>query len=302
MLLNYITWNVDPELFAIGKLSVRWYGALWATGIFLALIIVSRLYKHEKLPEAWIDKQFVYMVVGVIVGARLGHCLFYEWHLLEQPVRFLGITFNYGNPYLSKPWELLYIWRGGLASHGGAIGLMVAMYFSNKNITRKGFIWGFDRLVIGVAVAGACIRLGNLMNSEIYGGVTDLPWGFIFVRNGETLPKHPTQIYEMLYCLVTFAVIWWMYWKKSAYRRTGLIFGVFLIGIFLSRFLLEFIKENQEAFENSMTLNMGQWLSLPFVVWGFYLIFYYSRRHVQPIDQMDVAPKQSPHQSKPKKR
>ncbi|MFV0392654.1 MAG: prolipoprotein diacylglyceryl transferase [Paludibacteraceae bacterium] len=281
-MLSYITWNVNPEMFTIGPLTVRWYGALWATGILLALLIVGKLYKNEKLPEPWMDKQFIYMVVGVIVGARLGHCLFYEWHLLPQPVEILGITFKYGNPYLAKPWELLYIWQGGLASHGGALGLMVAMYFYNRKVTHKGFIWGFDRLVIGVCIAGACIRFGNLMNSEIYGGVTTMPWGFIFTRNGETEPKHPTQIYEMLYCLITFAVVWWMYWKKKAYLRTGLIFGVFLIGIFLSRFLLEFIKEDQEAFESYMTLNMGQWLSLPFIIWGIYLIFFYSKKHILP--------------------
>jgi prolipoprotein diacylglyceryl transferase len=228
-------------------------------------MLVSKLYKQEKLPEKWMDKQFIYVVVGAIVGARLGHCLFYEWHLLAQPVEILGITFKYGNPFLAKPWEMLYIWQGGLASHGGALGIMAAMYFYDKKVTHKGYIWGFDRLVIGVAIAGACIRLGNLMNSEIYGGVTNLPWGFIFVRDpqGDGLPHHPTQIYEML---------WWMYWKKQAYRRTGLIFGVFLIGIFGTRFLLEFIKLNQEAFESGMWLNMGQILSIPFIIWGIYLI------------------------------
>ncbi len=286
MLLNFITWDVNPEMFSLGPLTVRWYGALWATGILLALMLVNKLYKHEKLPESWMDKQFIYMVVGTIVGARLGHCLFYEWHLLPQPVEILGITFKYGNPFLAKPWEMLYVWQGGLSSHGGAFGIMTAMYFYDKKVTHKGYIWGFDRLVIGVAIAGACIRLGNLMNSEIYGGVTDLPWGFIFVRDpqGDGLPHHPTQIYEMLYCLITFAIIWWMYWKKQAYRRTGLIFGVFLIGIFGTRFLLEFIKLDQEAFESGMWLNMGQILSVPFIIWGIYLIIN-SKNRIQPIEE-----------------
>jgi len=281
MLLNYITWNVKPELFSVGELTVRWYGFLWAVGIFLALIIVQKLYKHEKLPETWIDKQFLYVVIGTIVGARLGHCFFYEWHLLPQPVEFLGITFKYGNPYLTQPWKLLFIWQGGLASHGGAIGILIAMYLYHKNVTHRGFIWGLDRLVIGAAVTGLCIRLGNLMNSEIYGSATTLPWGFIFVRDGQTEPMHPTQIYEMLYCLVTFLVCWWLYWKKEAYKRTGLIFGVFLLGIFGTRFLLEFIKLNQEAFEGGMILNMGQILSIPFIVWGVWLI-YDSKNHIQP--------------------
>ena len=272
MLLNYITWNVNPVFFSLGPLTVRWYGFLWAIGIFLALIIVQKLYKNEKLPEAWIDKQFFYVVIGTIVGARLGHCFFYEWHLLPQPVEFLGITFKYGNPYLSHPWKLLYIWQGGLASHGGAIGIIIAMYLYHRNVTHRGFIWGLDRLVIGAAATAFCIRLGNLMNSEIYGSATTLPWGFIFVRDGQTEPMHPTQIYEMLYCLVTFLVTWWLYWKKAAYKRTGLILGAFLLIVFGTRFLLEFIKLNQEAFESGMILNMGQILSIRFIVWGIWLI------------------------------
>jgi len=272
MILNFITWNVDPVFVHLGPLTIRWYGLLWALGIWLALVIVQKLFKHEKLPPQWIDKMFMYTVIGTIVGARLGHCFFYEWRLLPEPVTFLGITFEYGNHYLSHPWELLYIWRGGLASHGGAIGILIALYLFNKKVSHKGFVWGLDRLVIGAAITGACIRFGNLMNSEIYGSATSLPWGFIFVRDGQTQPMHPTQIYEMLYCLITFAIIWWLYWKKEAYKKNGLLFGVFLIGIFGSRFLLEFIKLDQEAFESGMLLNMGQILSIPFIIWGIWLI------------------------------
>lgn len=272
MLLNYITWNVDPVFIHLGPLTIRWYGLLWALGIWATLMIVQRLFKNEKLSEVWLDKLFIYTVVGTIIGARLGHCFFYEWRLLPEPVTFLGITFKYGNYYLSHPWELLYIWQGGLASHGGAIGILTAMFLFNKNVSKKGIIWIFDRLLIGVAICGACIRLGNLMNSEIYGNATSLPWGFIFVRAGETQPMHPTQIYEIIYCLITFAIIWWLYWKKEAYKKPGLIFGVFQIGIFGSRFLLEFIKQDQEAFESSLFLNMGQVLSIPFIVWGIWLI------------------------------
>ena len=255
MFLNYITWNVDPVLVHLGPLAIRWYGLLWAIGIYATLLIVQKLFKHEGLPEAWLDKLFMYTVIGTILGARIGHCLFYEWDYFSQ-----------------HPLEILYIWHGGLASHGGAIGILIAMYFFNKNVSKKGYIWIFDRLVIGVAICGFAIRFGNLMNSEIYGSATTLPWGFIFVRNKETLPMHPTQIYEMLYCLITFAVVWWLYWKKEAYKKNGLIFGVFLIGIFGSRFALEFIKNSQEAFEVDMLLNMGQILSLPFIAWGIWLI------------------------------
>lgn len=255
-MLQYITWDVAPELFSIGSLTVRWYGLLWALGIWLALIITQKLFKHEQLPEKWLDKLFIYTVAGTVIGARLGHCLFY-------------------NPeyYLSRPWEILYVWQGGLASHGAAFGIIVSNYLYHRNVAKRGVIWVFDRIVIGVALAGAMIRLGNLMNSEIYGGPTTLPWGFIFVRDGQTMPMHPTQIYEIIYCLVTFGVTWWLYWKKDAYKRTGLLFGVFLIGIFFSRFLIEFIKNDQESFESGMLLNMGQILSIPFILWGIWLIY-----------------------------
>lgn len=272
MLLNYITWDVNPEIFRIGAIAVRWYGLFWAIGIYATLLITTKIFKYEKLPEAWVDKLFIYTVLGAILGARLGHCFFYEWKLVAEPITFFGITFNYENHYLSHPWELLYIWRGGLASHGGAIGILIAMILFNKNVSKKGINWIFDRLLIGVCLCGASIRFGNLMNSEIYGSATSLPWGFIFVRTGETQPMHPTQIYEMIYCLVTFAIMWFMYWKKEAYKKNGLLFGIFLIGVFGSRFVLEFIKNNQEAFESGLPLNMGQWLSLPFIVWGIWLL------------------------------
>jgi len=272
MLLNYITWNVNPEIFRIGAIAVRWYGLFWAIGIYATLLITTKIFKHEKLPEAWVDKLFIYTVLGAILGSRLGHCFFYEWKLVADPITFLGITFKYENHYLTHPWELLYIWRGGLASHGGAIGILIAMILFNKNVSKKGINWIFDRLLIGVCLCGAAIRFGNLMNSEIYGDATSLPWGFIFIRTGETQPMHPTQIYEILYCLVTFAIMWFMYWKKEAYKKNGLLFGIFLIGVFGSRFVLEFIKNNQEAFESGLPLNMGQWLSIPFIVWGIWLL------------------------------
>lgn len=273
MIINAITWNVNPELFSIGSLTVRWYGLMWALGIWLCLVIVQKIFQKEKHPEKWVDKLFIYTVIGTVVGARLGHCFFYEWTLLDEPITFLGITFKYTNRYLTHPWELLAIWKGGLASHGGAIGILISTYLYDKKVSKKGMIWVLDRLVIGAAVTGAMIRLGNLMNSEIYGSPTDMPWGFIFVRAGETQPMHPTQIYEMLYCLVTFAVIYWLYYKKDASQKTGLIYGIFLLGIFGTRFLLEFIKLDQEQFEAGMFLNMGQILSIPFIAWGIWLVY-----------------------------
>jgi prolipoprotein diacylglyceryl transferase len=265
MFLNYIIWDVSPKIFSLGPITVYWYGLLWAIAILLGWYIVDRIFKHEGCPENWSEKIFIYGAIGLVIGARLGHCLFYG----------ANGDFFY---YYKHPFEILKIWEGGLASHGGAVGLLIAMYLYNKYVTKKSYIWVLDRLVIGVAIGGALIRFGNLMNSEIFGGPTTLPWGFEFVRSEEWqkigLPCHPTQIYEMIYCLVTFAVCMWLYWKKEAYKKQGLIFGVFLIGIFLTRFLLEFIKNNQEDFEANMILNMGQILSLPFIIWGTYLIIH----------------------------
>lgn len=286
MFLASVVWTVDPIAFHLGSLEIRWYGLLWALGLGLALLIQEKLYKHEKLPADWTDKLFFYMTIGVIVGARLGHCFFYEWYEtssqvahfygIDKPVHFLGMTFNYRNPYIENPFKLLKIWEGGLSSHGGAFGLIFMAWLLSKRHFKTGLVWIFDRLMIGICICGACIRLGNLMNSEIYGNPTSMPWGFQFNGDideaGNPIFSHPTQIYEILYCLITFAVCWWLYWKRNAYEYNGLIFGVSLIGIFFTRFMLEFIKLDQEAFEAGHLLNMGQILSIPFVIWGIWLI------------------------------
>lgn len=258
MLLNFITWTADPVFLHLGPLAIRWYGLFWALGIYATLLITQKIFKHEKLPEAWIDKLFLYTVIGTIIGARLGHCIFYGWE-----------------HYSANPIEILYIWQGGLASHGGAIGIAVAIFLYNKNVSKKGYIWVMDRLLIGVTLCAASIRLGNLMNSEIYGNATTLPWGFYFPRDSQWdgAAHHPTQIYEMLAYISVFALTWWLYWKKDAIKKPGLIFGAFLVSMFGARFTLEFIKLNQEAFESGMILNMGQILSIPFIVWGVLLLF-----------------------------
>lgn len=299
-----IVWNVDPVAFSLGGWEVRWYGLLWAVGIYLAYMVQVALYKHDRCPEDWADKIFTYMVIGVIVGARVGHCWFYEWHeaasLGLEPVKFLGLTFNYRNPYIEHPFELIKIWQGGLSSHGGAIGLITAAIILNKKHFHKGVVWIFDRLVIGVAVTATLIRLGNLMNSEIYGGPTDLPWGFVFLRDGKDFPCHPTQIYEMLYCIVAGIVSVWMFYKTKAARRPGLIFGVWLEIVFFTRFLLEFIKYNQEDFESNFFLNMGQVLSIPFIIWGVYLIVMAFKRPLLPDPTVEPEPAPLNHQERKK--
>ncbi len=265
-MLGYITWTVDPSLFTLGSLDVRWYGLMFAIGFLLGHKIEDRIMKNDKAPDTWLDQLFIYVFVATVVGARLGHCLFYDWSY-----------------YSAHPIDILKIWEGGLASHGGALGIIVAILIYSRKVTHKNPLWTFDRLVIPVALVGALIRTGNLMNHEIYGHATSLPWGFRFIENlmqwkyqgAEPIfsaPSHPTQIYEALCYLITFGLLMFLYWRRKAGERQGLIFGIFLIGIFLSRFLLEFVKNNQEAFEDSMMLNMGQWLSVPFVVVGAFLV------------------------------
>jgi phosphatidylglycerol:prolipoprotein diacylglycerol transferase len=255
MTINSITWDVSPLIFSIGSISVRWYGLLFAMSFAVGYFIMLGFFKKEKLPEALLDKLSMYMLIATVVGARLGHVFFYEW------------------PYYSHhPGEILMVWKGGLASHGAAIGILSALYFFARS-SKRTYFWTLDRIVIVVALSGFFIRMGNLMNSEIYGKLTNLPWGFIFVRDGQSLPRHPTQIYEALCYLAIFVFLLWYYYKKNGIPREGFIFGFFLTSLFSVRFLLEFLKEPQVNFENNMAINMGQILSIPFILAGLFIIF-----------------------------
>lgn len=260
-ILTFIHWDVSPEIFSLGPLHVRWYGLMFAVGFLFGYSHVEKMFKHENDNPKWLESLFIYLVVATIIGARLGHVLFYGWDYYSQ-----------------HPIEILYIWQGGLASHGGVLGILIAMVIWSKKVSKRSILWVLDRIVVPSILVGALIRFGNLMNSEIYGMPTTLPWGFIFERNDETVAKHPTQIYESLSYLITFGVLLYMYWKTKAKDYQGLLAGVFFIMVFTARFLIEFIKEDQEAFEKGMMLNMGQWLSIPFVLTGITLVILAIRR------------------------
>lgn len=265
-MLDFITWTANPILFDHG-ITVRWYGVMFVIGFFVGYKIMERMFRHEGAPEKWLGSLLIYLVVATIVGARLGHVFFYAWDYYSQ-----------------HPIEILYTWEGGLASHGGTIGIIIAMLLFSKFVTKRSPLWTFDKLVVPVALVGALIRMGNLMNHEIYGHATDAPWGFRFVTNLYSwmhgaqpvfsLPSHPTQIYEALCYLALFGLLMWLYWKKNAQERPGLIFGIFFVVLFTSRFLIEFVKNPQEEFEVGMLLNMGQLLSIPFILAGVALIVY----------------------------
>jgi len=252
-MLSYIVWDVSPEIIRIGNFSLRWYGLLFAFAFIFAYIVLTRLFKKENIPVALLDKLTLYVGVGTIIGARLGHCLFYE-----------------PKSYLSNPLDILKIWEGGLASHGAAIGILIAIYLFCRK-TQKPFLWILDKLVIVVASAGFFIRMGNLMNSEIYGYPTSLPWAFVFVSDGSP-PSHPTQIYEALAYIILFFVLYKLYNKTKDRFEPGLVFGAFLVLLFGIRFWLEFYKQPQVEAEADWFLNLGQWLSIPFVLLGTYFL------------------------------
>ncbi|MDP3181024.1 MAG: prolipoprotein diacylglyceryl transferase [Bacteroidota bacterium] len=254
-ILSFIHWNVSPEIFSLGPIHVRWYGLLFAVGFMFGYHHGEKMFKHENIDLKWLESLFIYLIVATIVGARLGHVFFYGWDY-----------------YSKNPIEILFVWQGGLASHGGVLGIIIAMFIWSKKVSKRSILWVLDRVVVPSILVGALIRFGNLMNSEIYGNPTTLPWGFIFERNHETVAKHPTQIYESLSYLLGFGVLLYMYWKTKAKDYQGLLVGVFFIMVFTARFFIEFIKEVQEPFEKDMSLLMGQWLSIPFILTGIILV------------------------------
>ena len=283
--LMFVHWNMNPEIFRIGSLAVRWYGLLFVSGFILGYWMFVKFFRREGLNEAILDPLLYTLVIGTLVGARLGHCIFY------QPDYYFGSWEGFV--------EIFCVWKGGLASHGGALMLLFCMWwFAHHYGPKNNFdlLWLLDHLAIAVAFAATFIRLGNLCNSEIYGDVTNLPWGFIFERRGETEPKHPTQIYEALSYLVLGIGLLRLYVKKLDKMYRGSFIGIFFIVCFGMRFLIEFIKEPQVEFENSMALDMGQLLSIPFVLLGAGLLAYSLKKK---IPARAVPPASGPKKSEP---
>lgn len=265
---SFVTWTADPVLFAIElgsfNFQLRWYPLMFLIGFALGIKIMEHIYSREGLNPERVYRLFFYTFLGTVIGARLGHCLFYD------PAY-----------YLANPVEILKTWKGGLASHGGTIGVIWAVLVYAKK-DHVGKLWILDRLSIAVAPVATLIRCGNLFNHEIYGYETSLPWGFRFIENipqwergAEPIfsaPSHPTQIYEALAYLAVFGYLAWLYWRTDSGRRPGLLFGVFMLGVFGSRFLIEYVKNVQESFEEGMLLDMGQILSIPCILVGIWLI------------------------------
>lgn len=250
-----ITWDVDPIIFSLGQFSLRWYGLLFAGGYFIGYMVTQRVFRMEKQDESKLDYLLILLVLGGLLGARLGHVFFYQWDYYSQHTN-----------------EILMIWKGGLASHGGAIGVILAFWIFARFIIKKHLLWVTDRVVMSVMLTAGMIRTGNLMNSEILGLPTDLPWGFIFVLR-DAIPRHPAQLYEALAYFAIAALLFYLFFRTDTVKYRGFLTGLYLTLTFIARFLIEFLKEDQVPFEESMTLNMGQILSIPLILLGLYLIW-----------------------------
>jgi len=276
MFLDYIVWNVSPEIFKIpshipfiGGFSLRWYGLLFALGFVAGYLVILKIFKKEKVSEKETDVLFTYMFVFTLLGARLGHVFFYEPHY-----------------FLAHPLQILEVWHGGLASHGAVIGILLGLYIFSKRYHRP-YVWTLDRMAIVVPLAGFFIRMGNLMNSEIIGKPTTLPWGFVFKRAFEPQyavgPHHPTQIYEALAYLLIFFFLYRYYWRHVHGLKPGKLFGFFMLLIFSARFLIEFLKEPQEPWEQHLLLDMGQLLSIPLILLGIGVLLWSSKQKPQEV-------------------
>ncbi len=260
-LLATVFWNVNPIIAHLGPVTLRWYGLFFMLPFVLGTFILTHIYRSEKVSPQWVDVITIYMLIGTIVGARLGHMLFYDFDAL-----------------LADPLVVFRIWQGGLASHGATIGILLACWLFARN-NKFDYLWVLDRIVIVVALGGACIRTGNLMNSEIVGKPTNVPWAFVFPRDTEHLiqgvavPRHPTQIYEALFCIFLLVLLYSM-WNRTRERTPrGQLFGLFVVLLFTQRFLGEYLKENQVAFENGHLFNQGQLLSIPLIFIGIWVLW-----------------------------
>jgi phosphatidylglycerol:prolipoprotein diacylglycerol transferase len=252
--MRHLVWNIDPDIFSFGLFRLRWYGLFFATGFFLGYEIMAQFYRREGRNLGNLADLLLYLLLGTIIGARLGHVFFY------QP-----------DYYLAHPWEIPMIWQGGLASHGGFAGVMISLYLYLRKHRDMSFIELADRLVIPCLLAASLIRIGNFFNSEILGRPSNLPWAIVFTRV-DRIPRHPAMLYEALVYFLVFCALYVAYWKTPIIQYPGRVLGTALASCFFARFMIEFVKENQVPFENGMFLNMGQLLSIPFIMAGLYLI------------------------------
>ncbi|MDQ2177302.1 prolipoprotein diacylglyceryl transferase [Marinifilum sp. D714] len=267
MILTQINWNPDPEIINIFGISIRYYSLLFLSGILLSITVLKWIFKQEKLPEANLEKLSMYGIIGILLGARLGHCLFYEpSYYFNHPLEILlPIQFTSNGGFEFTGYR-------GLASHGGALGLIIALFVYSRK-TKHAMLDTIDLIAVVTGLSAGFIRLANLMNSEIVGMPSTKPWAFVFERI-DNIPRHPAQLYEAICYFLIFAFMLFLYKTKRAKFKNGVFFGTVLFLIFTARFFIEFVKENQVAFESGMQFNMGQLLSIPYIIVGLGFIAY----------------------------
>ena len=253
--MHHLVWNMAPQIARFGPFRLRWYGLFFAIAFLLGYVIMARLYHREGRSLEKLSSLFAYLFLGTIIGARLGHVLLY------QP-----------DYYVKHPWEIFMIWQGGLASHGGFVGVMISVYLYVKKYREMSFLQLADRLALPCLLTASLIRIGNFFNSEILGIPSNLPWAIVFTHV-DNIPRHPAMLYEAVAYFLAFCVLYVAYLKTTIIQFPGRILGTTLVICFLARFLIEFVKENQAAFEENLVLNMGQLLSIPFMTAGVYLIY-----------------------------
>ncbi len=270
----FIHWAVDSELID-GWRTPNLYGLLFVSGIVLGYFVIRKMFRAEQIEDKILDTLVTYMVLATIIGARLGHVLFYGpyWDEVVD-----GQVIERG--YFSHPADIIKIWEGGLASHGAAIAILIALFIFTKKVSGRSYIWILDRIAAPIAIAGTFIRLGNLVNHEMVGYVTDVPWAFEFqyyynsaIGTYDPSPRHPAQLYEAICYFISFWILLYLYWKLKKWQQPGFVFGSFLILIFGARIICEFFKLGQTARDYTLPLNTGQLLSIPLVIAGIYLIY-----------------------------
>jgi prolipoprotein diacylglyceryl transferase len=272
-MIQSIHWAVDSQLID-GWRTPNLYGLLFVSGIIMGYFVIRKMFKAEQVEDKILDTLVTYMVLATIIGARLGHVLFYGpyWDKIAN-----GQIVERG--YFSHPGDIVKIWEGGLASHGAAVAILIALFIFTKKVSKRSYIWILDRIAAPIAIAATFIRLGNLVNHEMVGYVTDVPWAFEFqyfyneaIGNYDPTPRHPAQLYEAICYFISFGVLLYLYWKLKKWQQPGFVFGSFLILIFGSRIICEFFKLGQTARDYTLPLNTGQLLSIPLVIAGIYLI------------------------------
>ncbi len=262
--MAFIYWDVSPDLLHLGPLTIRWYGLFFAVLFWIGYLIGQWMFRIEHKDPNSLNSLLAYLIIATIIGARLGHCFFYE-----------------PGYYLSHPLEILKVWEGGLASHGGAIGILVAIYFYSRRHRDQPYLWVLDRVVVATALGGFFIWMGNMFNSELVGKPSDLPWAFVFARV-DNVPRHPVTLYEAIAYLLIFFLLLGIYRRSRAQTPHGLLLGVFFVTIFAARFGLEFFKTRQATYEQNLPLSVGQLLSIPFVIAGALLIWYALKHRETP--------------------